>query len=245
MTGQDGVIRCLLNGFMVKAGKPMNSWLAAFLDLLFPPRCPDCGTEMPALGEWCPDCLKHYQLNVTLDVDEQGLRYLDEVMIFADYSRAVRKLLQNLKFRHEKAAAQYLQVLLPCSLAKGLDTITAEYRPDLAVPVPVHSARLRQRGYNQTNLIFKNWAERQGLLWRDVLQRIKPTLPQYSLNPAERRSNIKDAFIVTRPEFVMNQSILLVDDIYTSGITLDECAHQLRMAGAKQIIGAVCASSAR
>lgn len=223
----------------------MNSWLEALMDLLFPPRCPECGKGMPLLGEWCPDCLKRYQLDLTLDAAEQGLRYLDEVIIFADYSRAVRKLLQNLKFRHEKAAAQYLQALLPRSLAKAFDTLSTRYCPTLVVPVPVHRVRLRQRGYNQTNLIFKAWAERQGLLWRDVLQRVKPTLPQYSLSPEERRSNIKDAFIVTRPELIMNQSILLVDDIFTSGITLDEAAHELRRAGAKQISGAVCASSAR
>ena len=231
----------------------MNGWLAAVLDLLFPPNCPECQQAMPELGQWCPNCLNRYKLDLVLEGEVQELLYLDYITVLADYGGAVRRLLQNIKFRHEQAAAAYLRQLLPQSLAQltmppvmmtGQAKSLANW-VTAVVPVPIHAERLQERGYNQTNLIFQEWVIKQGLTWLDVLERVKPTAPQYSLNPGERRANIKGAFKVTRPELVQNQHILLVDDIFTSGITLDECAHVLRGACATGVYGLVLASSAR
>jgi ComF family protein len=240
----------------------VNSWLAAALDLLFPPRCPACQQAMAAFGQWCPRCLNGYQLAVTLEGEAQELLYLDYITVLADYSGAVRRLLQNIKFRQQRAAAAYLWQLLPPGLAAlplppGMttaDSVAASPVQRLnsladwvtvVVPVPVHGERRRQRGYNQTNLIFQDWVMGQGIAWLTALERVQPTVPQYPLNPGERRANIKGAFRVTRPELVNNQHVLLVDDIFTSGITLDECAHTLRTAGAAGVYGLVLASSAR
>lgn len=237
----------------------MNGWLAAVLDLLFPPHCPACQKSVSALGQWCPNCLKKYQLDLILDGEAQELRYLDYITVLADYRGAVRELLKSIKFRHEKAAAAYLWQLLPQRLAelplpagmKNQSNGAAAQENNLAawvtavVPVPVHAERLRERGYNQTSLIFQAWAVRQRLSWLMALERVKPTAPQYLLHPEERRANIKGAFMATHPELVYNQHILLVDDILTSGITLDECAHALRGAGATGVYGLVLASSAR
>jgi ComF family protein len=227
----------------------VNSWLAAVLDLLFPPNCPECQQVLPELGQWCPNCLKKYQLDLILEGEDQELLYLDYITVLADYRGAVRRLLQNIKFRHERAAAVYLHQLLPqflveLTLSPGMTSNLADW-VTAVVPVPIHADRLQERGYNQTSLIFREWVARQGLTWQDVLERVKPTAPQYQLNPGERRANIKGAFRVTRPELVKDQHILLVDDIFTSGMTLDECSHVLRAAGATGVYGLVLASSAR
>lgn len=212
---------------------------------------------MPALGQWCPNCLKRYQLAVTLEGEAQELLYLDYITVLADYCGAVRRLLQNIKFHHQRTAATYLWKLLPVGLAAlplpagMMRTLDQQRISSLAdwvtavVPVPVHAERRHQRGYNQTCLIFQDWITRQGIAWLTALDRVQPTVPQYPLNPGERRDNIKGAFRVTRPELVNNQHVLLVDDIFTSGITLDECAHVLRAAGALGVYGLVLASSAR
>lgn len=250
----------------------MNSWFQALLDLLLPPRCPECGREMDDYGEWCSACQKKYRLNIKLDVKSHDLIYVDEVTVLADYSGAVRRLLQKIKYGRRRAAVAYLQAFLPqdafsgvpsaCGVV-GTDTsascvsnaacrdvasgfvVASGAAPTVVVPVPVHPRRLKKRGYNQTTLIFRGWAEKNRLAWREALSRVKETAPQYQLDPAARRENIKGAFSVTRPEGILNQRVLLVDDIFTSGSTLDECAHELRRAGADSVQALVVASSAR
>ena len=101
---------------------------------------------------------------------------------------------------------------------------------------PLSASRRAERGYNQVALIFDSWCRRQGLVWLDdCLARRRPTSPQWELDRRERRENIKDAFIVNAPKYIRNHSILLVDDIVTTGRTLDECAAVLRQAGAASV----------
>jgi ComF family protein len=104
---------------------------------------------------------------------------------------------------------------------------------DLLLPVPLHPRRLKARGFNQALLLA------QGLsgppLERQVIIRTRHTLPQIGLNPKERRDNVRGAFAVTHPEKVKRKTVLLVDDLYTTGATAKECARVLRKAGAKQV----------
>lgn len=191
---------------------------------------------MDAYGAWCSVCRKKYWLNIKLDVKQHDLIYVDEVIVLADYRGAVRRLLQKIKYGRRRAAAAYLQAFLPQGAYEA---------PTTVVPVPVHPRRLKKRGYNQTTLIFRDWAKKNRLDWRETLSRVKETAPQYQLDPAARRENIRGAFSVTRPEEILNQRVLLVDDIFTSGSTLDECAHELRRTGADSVRALVLASSAR
>jgi len=83
-----------------------------------------------------------------------------------------------------------------------------------------------------------------GWPWEEVLARIRATEPQWELTPGERRKNIKGAFGSTRPELIRDKNILLVDDIFTTGITLNECARVLKKAGARKVFGLALASGA-
>jgi predicted amidophosphoribosyltransferase len=95
-------------------------------------------------------------------------------------------------------------------------------------------------------LIFRQWAKTRGWAWQeDVLTRLQPTMPQYELDLAARRRNIKGAFQVTRREIVQGKRILLVDDIVTTGATMQECAVVLKRAGAAAVYGLALASGAQ
>jgi ComF family protein len=106
-------------------------------------------------------------------------------------------------------------------------------RADLVLSVPLHDARRRERGYNQSALL----AEALGLALEvphveGILERVRPTRPQARLDPAARRANLSGAFRVRRPEWVKGRQILLVDDVMTTGATFEAAFDVLRLAGA-------------
>ena len=104
---------------------------------------------------------------------------------------------------------------------------------DLMAPVPLHPSRLRMRGFNQALLLAQAFPEVP--LERELLARQRHTPPQAGLNPKERRDNVKGAFAVLRPELVKGRNILLIDDVFTTGATVKECAKVLRRAGAREV----------
>lgn len=104
---------------------------------------------------------------------------------------------------------------------------------DLLAPVPLHPKRLRQRGFNQALLLAQAFPG--PFLQRELLVRVRHTQPQTGLNPKERRQNVKGAFAVPRPELVKGKNILLIDDVFTTGSTVRECAQVLRRAGARRV----------
>ncbi len=104
---------------------------------------------------------------------------------------------------------------------------------DLIVPVPLHPKRLKQRGFNQA--LFLARAFPQMPLAREAVVRVRHTVPQVELKPKERRDNVKGAFAVPDPALVKGKNVLLLDDVYTTGSTVKECAKVLRRAGARQV----------
>jgi ComF family protein len=104
---------------------------------------------------------------------------------------------------------------------------------DLAVPVPLHTRRLKQRGFNQSLFLAQAFPDLP--LERDALVRMRHTRPQVGLNPKERRDNVKGAFEVALPERIRGKRVLLIDDLFTTGATVLECARVLRRAGAAQV----------
>jgi ComF family protein len=104
---------------------------------------------------------------------------------------------------------------------------------DLVAPVPLHPSRLRHRGFNQSLLLAQAFPDAP--LERELLTRVRPTPPQTGLNPKERRENVKGAFAVPRPDLVKGKQVVLIDDVFTTGATVKECAKVLRKAGARQV----------
>lgn len=175
-----------------------------------------------------------------LSAAEHYLKAVEDCFTLYKYEVGLKRVIHDMKFRKAKRYGRHLNWLLETGCRdrsfKGVDAV---------VPVPLHADRLNERGFNQTELIFRTWAENRGLKWQEALIRIRKTKPQWELTLAERRSNIKGAFRVIRTEFVTGKSILLVDDIFTTGLTLDECAKELKKAGAKQVSCLTLASNAK
>jgi ComF family protein len=113
---------------------------------------------------------------------------------------------------------------------------------DGVLPVPLHWVRERRRGYNQALLLAKDFGRRtETPLWDGVLRRKRSTKPQTELGRESRRANVEGAFEVKRPERVRGKSLLLVDDVCTTGATLEACARALKAAGARRV-GALTAA---
>ncbi|MDT8903891.1 ComF family protein [Anaeroselena agilis] len=208
----------------------LSDWWAALLDLIYPPRCPVCRSPVAIHGAWCPVCLAPVLAGHELNLAGRRLAALDSCRVRCDYVAGVKTLLHRLKFRGDTRAAASLAWLLTAR-RDGLRLAGIQ----VVVPVPLHPGRHAERGYNQTELIFRRWSERQGLPWLDALVRTRPTAPQWELVPAERRRNVRGAFALAHPEAIRGKIVLLVDDIVTTGATVNECAKVLKRGGAKAV----------
>ncbi len=218
----------------------LKDWWTALLDIIYPPKCPVCRINVTVHGSWCPKCLAIVFVPREINLAGHHLKALDSCRVVCEYAGGVRRLIHDMKFREAGHYAAYLTWLVD----RGVDP-KAFSGIDLVIPVPLHARRLAERGYNQTERIFGKWAEQQGLNWADnVLVRVRPTMPQWELQLSARRKNIKGAFGIMRPEAIKGKNILLVDDIFTSGTTMEECARQLKQAGAVRVDGLALASGA-
>lgn len=214
----------------------LRAWIDAFLALVYPPRCPACGEETEARGVWCPSCLAEIwsPRQLALPRTSPLLRSLALV----HYRGGVKRVLRDMKFRGQQKDA-------PCltSLLRSMTVREMVGEVDVVVPVPISAHKRRSRGFNQTEVLFEAWAKENGLAWHpEVLCRVRDTEAQWRLSKRERKENLKGAFAVHRAEVVLGKRVLLVDDIYTTGATMEICALLLRRAGAVSVTGLVIAS---
>lgn len=157
-----------------------------------------------------------------------GLLNLDGAVMGYKYDGALKEMLHKLKFEGE---SKFLQPL--AEEAAFLVQAYGESGFDMVVSVPTDAARRRQRGFDIPESIFAQALAVKGAWKPQVLARIKATAPQYGLTPDKRRSNVRGCFAVQGD--VRGAKILLVDDILTTGATLDEAAKILKQAGAKSV----------
>lgn len=212
----------------------LKNWL---LNILYPSRCPLCRASVDAHGQWCHVCTEAYVRPRQLHLP-RSVRQLDRCYAVTPYHGPMRRLIHALKYdgkRQYAAACHYGLRQFPWSREIG--------PVDCVVPVPLAPEKEKSRGFNQTELIFRPWAE-QYAPWADMLQRIRATASQWELTKQERADNIKRAFTVKGSFRVTQKRILLVDDIFTTGATLENCAAALHEKGAAAVIGLVLASDA-
>jgi ComF family protein len=157
------------------------------------------------------------------------------------HAGVVRKRVHQLKFGGQLHWVRPLAELMERSLRPETSTLCV----DMVFPVPLHVKRLRQRGFNQAGLLARSLGRRLGLpVSFDCLLRTCWTEPQTRLNREQRLHNVKDAFQIVDPKKVRDRRILIVDDVYTTGTTLNECAKTLRAAGASKVYAVtVCRAS--
>ena len=140
------------------------------------------------------------------------------------------KVIYQLKFCNNTAMARAI-----AELAYPLLNNPDFKQCDMLVPVPLHWQRYMQRGYNQSEVLAKMLAKYLNIPVKSPLKRIRHTTRQATLSREERLKNLKDAFAVPHPEKVSGKTVLLIDDVLTTGSTLHACAEALRLAGASDI----------
>jgi ComF family protein len=167
-----------------------------------------------------------------------------KAVAYGSYDGGLRELIHLLKYEQVRPAAGALGRMLAEAVAR-LESFWAA-PPVAVVPVPLHVRKLRQRGFNQSELIVREAlkiAARSGrlALHSGVLERRRETQSQTGLTRHQRRENIRGAFAMVRPEQITGREVVLVDDVFTTGTTVSECARLLRRAGASKIYVATVA----
>ena len=212
------------------------------LDLLFPPRCVIC---RGADAEWfcaacrskidrilpplCDRCGRPLHVPVCPYCQKLPLQ-IDGIRAMAFFEGNMRKAIHALKYEHRPELAQVLGSLLS-------DHLSAHPLPaDAIVVVPLHSTRERARGYNQSLLLAQTLGAHTNLpVWGDVLTRVRATRSQIELDAAERHANVQDAFAADAR--VAGTRLLLIDDVCTTGATMDACSIALKQHGVKSVWG--------
>lgn len=205
-----------------------GTWLCAEcfnqIVLVQAPGCPQCGRLTPK-GQYCRGCRPRFVLT--------------GIYVAAHYREGpLKEAIHSFKYNRIKGLVHPLSELLIMRLSAGFPT------GDLVLTcVPLHYARLAERGFNQAELLARELAKYFGLdFYPQMLTRKKKTKPQVEFSGDERRKNILEAFETGREaDKAKNQTVLIVDDIATTGATLNECAKVLRRAGARQVWGVVIA----
>lgn len=228
----------------------MNKWLSLLINAILPPRCLYCGKITNNDDSLCADCfdkitfITHpycihcgaplidksigdlYCANCLTKKD--NLRYCRSAIIYDNFSK---KLILDFKFfdhiENKKLLANWM-------FFAGKDIFDAGV--DLIIPIPLHHLRLFKRKYNQSAILSAELSKLTNIKtdYKSFIK-IRSTQPQSECSGKKRITNIKNAFIVKFPENIKGKRILLIDDVYTTGSTLRECAKVLKKAGAKSV----------
>jgi ComF family protein len=211
------------------------------LDLLFPPRCVSCRQ----IGAWlCAECLSQIprveppfcaRCGDKIATGDLCTRcstsplQIERIRAAVYFEGPLREAIHHLKYRRRT------------TLVKPLGNLMATYwrqhpmPADVVVPVPLHATRLRERGYNQAALLARELARQTELAMDEqTLARKRATAPQVELNAKQRRENVHDAFCCSN-DGLADKRVLLVDDVCTTGATLEACAIALRESGARSV----------
>ncbi len=223
------------------------------MHLLFPPRCPFCdkvlfhslSTQAPLACRKCqtlpeyigePACFKcgkplqDERAEYCYDCGRKDLAYAQGKALWA-YKGPVKDSLYRFKYQNRREYAVYYSR----ELARVHGGWIRRCGISAVVPIPLSRKRLRQRGFNQAGLVARKLGEEMGLpVFPNLLLRVRDTRAQKELNEEERKNNLKRAF-KTSANKVQLDHILLIDDIYTTGSTMDEAAKELKRAGAKEV----------
>lgn len=210
--------RCpVCDGIVRQGGEKICLECMDKLKLLTSPWCMRCGRKAEEGEEYCRDCRNRKHLF------ERG-RALYE------YDSAAQSI-YRFKYGGRREYADFFGE----QIADYLGDFIRDVRPEGFVPIPLHRRRKAHRGYNQAQLLAEAVGRRMGIpVYSNLLIRVRDTAPQKKLNPAERQNNLKRAFNMPEND-VKLKTILVFDDIYTTGATIDEAARALKEAGAEQV----------
>ncbi len=231
----------------------MRAFIKSVIDFVFPPICYICGSHFDSEGEMgiCPHCLSQIKYIecpfctlcgkpfcsevVTDHLCGDCLtrkRYFGKARAVGYYDGVLRKATHLLKYKLKNHLALHLGNIMAQQVQYLLNGIAYHS----IIPVPLHPERLRKRGFNQSLFLARSVSEKYKIpLDGYTLIRNKWTEPQVGLSERDRKDNVRGAFLIIKRDKVTDRNILLVDDVYTSGNTVEECSKTLIKAGASRV----------
>jgi ComF family protein len=227
--------------------------IRSILNLMYPRRCMGCGVRLEDSGKGvlcgvclsqseragadaCPRCAGQRGPHATgkaacASCGGESLPFTWAACVYR-YSDPIRKTIHGLKFQGDLSPVDWIAQELIDTLG-GVKWVS---ELDLVVPVPLHWTRRLARRFNQSELLARPVARANGLpLVVHALRRIRRTVPQSTLEPDQRRENVRGAFRAVRPSRIRGKVILLVDDVMSTCSTVSECARTLKRAGARRV----------
>ena len=227
----------------------MGGIVIDIIGLFYPSRCPICDKPTgygKALihkacreklsyitGTKCMKCGKHVdsaEIEYCYDCSKANHIY-DRGRSLYSHNAEIKKSIYNFKYNNKREYAKAYGE----ELSDNLKSDILSWNVDVIIPVPLHKSKLRLRGYNQAELIARELGKNLNIsVDSNILRRNKRTKPQKELNDSGRKKNVKNAFIV-EGNIVKYKKIILVDDIYTTGSTIDGCARALKENGAENV----------
>jgi ComF family protein len=215
------------------------------LDFALPPRCAGCGTIVGDVHSFCPDCWKDVEF-----LGEGGCSTCGMPLQATDQSTCGACLARAPRIARTRAAVAYgdlaralairlkygRKVAIARTMARYMAPLVGEGSDRLLVPVPLHRTRLWGRGFNQSALVASELSRRLGIAADPLaLARTRRTPPLKGMSPLQRRKTVAGAFRVRDKRAVAGKTVILVDDVLTTGSTADACARTLKRAGAARV----------
>lgn len=197
------------------------------LSIISGARCIKCSKPVEAEGMLCSDCA------------DRQFSYTRGYALWS-YNSYTKKLISEFKYKGRRDYTEFLVSKLTYHISGMLKS----WNPDVIVPVPLHRSRYRQRGFNQAEIIADGVSRKTGIrLMNDVVIRNKKTSPQKKLDDRQRIKNVNDAFALNDDNISKYGNIktaLIIDDIYTTGSTIDACASLLKSRGIESFFATLC-----
>lgn len=218
-----------------------------FKDLLFPPVCQSCHQliEQPTgITVICPQCLR--SLKPLPDefvqmhfLDRLHPCFIDDLWIAFEFNEVFRLLIHNIKYQKMPRLGKQIGELAGNTFRHKMESLGE----NPVLPIPLHVVRKKEREYNQSSYIARGiFEDHLPPLVEDVLIRERYTASQTRLNRVKRRQNVKNAFSLKDRDMLRNQTVILVDDVVTTGATMNECARLLKNNKVRRIIGVALAT---
>ena len=207
----------------------MKKFLDSLIDLIYRKKCYFCGNSKYSL-KMCPKCYEKLEFS-----EFDANRIIDGVDIFCAgiYTKELQKLIRGLKYHNQKDLAYY-QAKFMFEYFKKINIL--QDKDFELVAVPLHRKRLKKRKYNHMELVCEEFSKLSGFESNfNLIKRIKDTKPQYRLSRKQRLENLSKAFEVNK-DFYKNKTILILDDICTTGSTFEEMIKELKQTGITEIV---------
>jgi competence protein ComFC len=210
----------------------INCLLGHMLNVISPAECASCGKNAPVYPfPVCSICVSDIISSgspekITSDITQKICSCLE-------YTPAVKCCLKSFKFEGNKKLAAFFRKMI---ISHMLSEKIRKEKYDVILPVPLHRSRKRKRGYNQSEILAEMVSTFLGVPLRsDMLIKIRNTPPQSGLGKTERKKNLKGSFDIADKAFLRRRSVLVVDDVMTTGATIEECAVTILNAGAATV----------